>query len=162
RLAVPRPSNPAEKFINTHAMALDMLGHGLQALAFRARDVAASLRDCSALDIPAIVPGSRSRSQKYRLIGHFRVFVGADARGLHFNDPLIPGIQSMSVSAVRDIRCRKNGEITGNWIVGVSNKPPAISACEACKSSIPNAVRCARCGFGIPLTLSRLLGCLNA
>ncbi|WP_193370100.1 papain-like cysteine protease family protein [Pelagibius marinus] len=162
----PRTNGYDELVIPTVSVALDAQEQGLQAIAFGARDLIASLKQCDEAAIPAVIPGSLKPSKNFRNLGHFRLFLGFEPprfNKVRLHDPLHGENKLLTIAMLRSLTSTKDGgEIFGNWLVAVSNTDKAPHSCATCGSQIAETIACENCGYILTLDLPQLLGCMSA
>lgn len=160
--AIVRPTNPQEKWIRSHRIAWDAQQNGLRALAFKPRNLAASLRTCMQHDLLVILEQRLDLKRKSH-VGHMRLCAEQTSQArFQIFDPQ-PNHKSpieMTAHMIAQLSAENAPEITG-LIVAIGNKPLRIEQCGTCATSIPWHTPCGHCSEPILLDLSALIGCPN-
>jgi hypothetical protein len=144
----------------THLMAQDALNRGYAALAIQARHPLQVLQLCAANGIRAVLS---HRLKDQASTGHYTVLVGLDSESVVLHDPLLGPSRRVSHAELLDLwRPRyPNAEITGEILIGITDKPGAVPPCRLCKTAIPPGVGCPNCHKPVPLQPAVLLGCVG-
>jgi hypothetical protein len=160
--SVVRPTNAQELYIRSHSIALDAQRNGLKALAFKPRDIIASLRTCVDNELFVILE-QRTNLKRKSHIGHMRLCCRrAGQATFEVFDPH-PSHRSpveMTAHMIRQLSAENKPEIVG-LIIAIGIKPFRIEQCAACGIEIPWEFNCQHCGQPIRLDMSALLGCPN-
>lgn len=141
-------------------MARDAESRGFSALAFQARHPLQALLLCRDAGIRVIL---NHRPRCDTATGHYSVFVDIDDKKVVLHDPFFGPSRHLSHAELLELWNPHfpNSEIIGNALIGVAAGPPAVAACQFCRTPTPSSVECPECKKPVGLQPGALLGCLN-
>ena len=140
-------------------MRADALRHRLHAVEFGARDPVSLLRRAGAEDICLILSHRRSRKEPH---GHFTVLTQVFQDRISAHDPERGPHRRVRFDELLELWTPKpGGETKKNLVLAIANRESPTTICGICGRAIPSLVTCPRCGHGVPLEPTALLGCLD-
>jgi Peptidase C39 family len=158
--AIAKQNHRGSLASTTHLMAEDALGRGLSALVVQARHPLHALRLCHESGVRAILNHRLNRSAP---AGHFSVLINIDDKSVLLHDPFLGPSRRLSQAELLELWQPRlpNSEIVGNVLIGVAAEPPALPACQLCRTPIPSEVECPKCKNPVSLQPAVLLGCIS-
>jgi hypothetical protein len=159
-LAIAKENRFGSLASTTHLMAKDALNRGISAVVMQARHPLQALWSCQQSGIRVIL---NHRLRRDAPTGHYSVLVDIDAKSVVLHDPYFGPSRRLSHAELLELwqPYFRNSEILGNALIGVAARPPAVSACQFCRSPMPANVECPNCNNLVGLQPGALLGCVN-
>jgi hypothetical protein len=144
----------------TYLMTQDALTRGFAAMAIQVRYPLQTLRLCTDQGIRAVL---NHRLKEDVQTGHYSVLVSVSPASAVLHDPYFGPSRQISNEAMLELWLPKqpNGEITGNILIGIADKPAKVPPCKLCGTAVPESVVCRACAKQIPLQPAALLGCVR-
>ena len=143
----------------THLMVADALKRGFDAVAFKARHPLFALRCCREANIRVIL---NHRLQEESPIGHYSVLVDIGDRDVTLHDPYFGPARRMTQGELMRLwDPGANSEIVGETMIAIAPRGPREAACEICRTPLPLAVVCQRCGKPVFLRPAAGIGCVG-
>ncbi len=144
----------------THLMAHDAMSRGFAALAIQARHPLQALRLCQQSGIRAIL---NHRLKQDVATGHYTVLVDMDDKNVVVHDPFYGPSRRLSHAELLELWQPRfpSSEIVGYVLIGVAAQPPAVPACQLCRTPIPSNVECPKCKKPVGLQPAALMGCMS-
>jgi hypothetical protein len=134
----------------TYLMAQDALSRGFAAIAVQAQHPLQALRLCRDHGIRAIL---NHRLKQDVATGHYTVLVDIDDKNVVVHDPSYGPSRCLSHAELLELWQPRfpSSEIIGYVLIGIAAQPPALSACELCRTPIPATVECPKCKKNVRL-----------
>lgn len=155
---VALPDGRKGLYARTNRLAFDAVARGLSAVTLKARDPIRAVREILTAGDRAIM-NHRLTEDSWK--GHYTVALSADDSAIVFHDPEFGPSQTRSTELMRELWTPKYSgcEITGNFLIALSNQSQSPCTCAACGASCPTAVQCCYCRLEVPLQPVAALGC---
>ena len=145
----------------TYLMAQDAISRGFTAIAIQAKHPLQALRLCRDAGIQVILS---HRLKEDLPTGHYSVLVDLDPTNVTLHDPYFGPSRQISHTALLGLWQPgfPNSEITGNVLIGISDRAMPLPVCKQCGTEMPASVHCAACNKPIALEPAPVLGCVGA
>lgn len=145
----------------TYLMAQDAISRGYSAVAIQAKHPLQLLRVSRDAGVRVILS---HRLKDDLPTGHYSVLVDLDPSTVTLHDPYFGPGRQLAHAALLDLwqPGYPNSEITGNVLIGISDRATPLPACKECGTEMPASVNCAACAKPIALQPAALLGCVGA
>jgi len=162
--AISKPNRSGSLASTTYLMTQDALKRGFCAVAFQARHPTQVLRLSRAgAALGKIRVILNHRLQADSASGHYSVLADLDPQQVFLHDPVLGPSHRLTHAELLDLWLPRfdNSEIVGNVLIAIAADPSAAFACEFCRTPMPAAVDCPRCGTAVRLQPNELLGCFR-
>jgi hypothetical protein len=157
--SIAKPNRAGNLSSTTHLMARDALSRGFSAMAIQARNPLQALRLCCDSGVRAIL---NHRLKQDVTTGHYTVLVDIDDKTVVVHDPFYGPSRRLSHAELLELwQPRFPSEIVGYVLIGVAAQPPAVPACQLCRTPIPSNVECPKCKKPVGLQPAALMGCMS-
>lgn len=159
--AITKPNRFGSVASTTHLIVQDALRRGLGAVGIQARHPLQVLRLCRDSGIRAIL---NHRLTHDAATGHYTVLVDIDDTEVILHDPYFGPSRHLRHADLLELWQPRlpNSEIVGNFLIGIAAEPPALAACQVCRTPMPSSVGCPKCAKPVVLQPGALLGCLTS
>lgn len=155
------PDTQGRRFAKTYRICAYALKQNLAAIALKAKDPIQVLNLCHKHSIRVILNHRLNRSSSE---GHYTVLVDITDKHVTINDPQYGEGRKYSFGKLLELWQPlpdvPHNEITGNFLIAISNTTQNQTACVTCHTGIPLDTLCPHCHNSIPLRPAAALGCV--